>query len=108
MFDLIRIETEQLGRFVHDALLFLVERNDVAHLFDIFPEISFVEFFVQNRLIERLKLTQGELLGEQFKTDVVAFQLRLKRLDGAIENAIVVKGERSNFVDIDPADPSCE
>ena len=69
---------------MHDALLLLVEWNHVAHLLDVFPEIPLVELFVQHGFIKVLELAQGEFLREQFKTDVVGFQLGLERFDGSV------------------------
>ena len=83
-FNLIGLEAEQLSRLVHDALLLLVEWNHVAHFLDVFPEIPLVELFVQHGFIQVLELAQGEFLREQFKTDVVRFQLGLQRFDGSI------------------------
>jgi len=76
--NLIRIEAEKLRRFVHHSLLLFVKWHDVAHFFDIFPEVSFVEFLFEYNFVQCLQLAEGEFLRQEFEADVMALQLVLK------------------------------
>ena len=108
LFDLVRVEAEELGRLVRDALLLLVQGDYVAHFLDVFPEIPLVKFLVQHRFIQRLELTEREFFRKQFKADVVAFQLRLEGFQRAGQYGVVVKSERPHVVDVHPAHTACK
>ena len=74
----------------------------MTHLLHVLPEIPFVKLFMQHRFIQCLELAQSEFLGEQFKADVMAFQLILECFDGSIKDAVVVEGKGANLIDVDP------
>ena len=51
------VKSEKLGWLVQHAFFFFIEWHHVIHAFDVFPEVSFVQFFVEHDLVKGLKLS---------------------------------------------------
>lgn len=80
----------------------------MAHAFDVLSEVPFVQLLIQNDFMQGLQLAQCEFLREQFKADVVAFQLFLERVKASGDNGIVVKGQIWHVRDVNPVRASSE
>lgn len=97
-----RFVGEELSGFVQNALFLFIEPHHMVHPFDVFPEVSFVQFSVPDHLMQELQFPQCELLGEHLKGHALAVKLRPERGKGHVRNLIVVKSQRGKMVHIHP------
>jgi hypothetical protein len=72
---------------------------DQSQGIDSSPEVSFVELFAQNRLVQLLKVSQRELFWQQLETDGCVLQFVAKAHDGVIQNVAMIERQLPRSVE---------
>jgi hypothetical protein len=81
-----------LGGFAPRSL-HLFRRLDETEPQNLPPEVSLVEWFSQNRLVERLQRAQRELCWKQLKADIGVLQLVPQPVYRILHNLLVIERE---------------
>lgn len=84
------------------ALYGPVEFLHNAKQHQLLPEISAVQFLIQERLIEFHEVREWELLVQQFKADGLIGELPAEAPDGDIDDLFMVEGKPGQLPDIVP------
>src|SRR5215469_12571385 len=101
-FEAGRHKSEQLSRLSSGVLRF-AEWFKNSQQRDLATEVTFVELFAEDRLINCLQLAEGELLGKKLKPHGCVFELVPQAFDRIVENLLVVESKRWKIIGRKPS-----